>query len=389
MLRLGILTSHPIQYQVPIFRALAASLDVEVLFSHQQSPREQAEAGFNTEFTWDGDLLAGYRSHFLENVARSPGVDHFSGCDNPQLYRIIQRSKFDAFFLTGWNLKSHWQAVFACKRFGTPIIVRGDSHLHTTRSLLRKIIKMPSYRVGLRLFDAFLFVGHWNKEYLVHYGVPDRRMFFAPHCIDSEYFRSAAESARSKKNTLREELGISANSHVVLFVGRFVQRKGADDLIEALARIEQSDVTLMMVGSGDLDGRYRALAKQLKIRTHFAGFVNQRRLPEYYSAADILVVPSLRDETWGLVVNEAMATGLPAVVSDRVGCGPDLIDDERIGFRYPAGDVDALAAAIDQMLKRARCARTSRLIAEKVRGYSIGQNVEAVHNALAYLQKRG
>ncbi len=210
-------------------------------------------------------------------------------------------------------------------------------------------------------------------------------MFFAPHCVDSEYFRNAAEIARAGESILRAELGISRNSYVVLFVGRFVREKGAGDLIKALARIKHSDVTLIMVGSGELDELYRALVEQLKIKTHFAGFVNQCRLPEYYSAADLLVVPSLNGETWGLVVNEAMATGLPAVVSDRVGCGPDLIDNEWTGMRYPEGNVDSLAAAIDQMLEKARCASTSRAIAEKVTEYSIDRNVEAVHNALVYL----
>ncbi len=388
MPRLGILSSHPIQYQAPIFRALAVSMDVEVLFSHRQSPREQAEAGFDTEFAWDIDLLAGYRSRFLENVARSPSVGDFWGCDNPQLHRIIQSGNFDALLLTGWHLKSHWQAIFACKRFGIPIMIRGDSHLYTARSLLRKIIKTPIYYIGLRLFDAFLFVGRWNKEYLLRYGVPERRMFFAPHCVDSEYFRAAAENARGGKSNVRAESGISLSSYVVLFVGRFVREKGAGDLIKALARIKHSDVTLMMVGSGELDEVYRAQAEQLKVKVHFAGFVNQRRLPEYYSMADLLVMPSLNGETWGLVVNEAMATGLPAVVSDRVGCGPDLIDDEWTGIRYPEGDVNSLATAIDRMLDKARGTSTGRAVAEKVREYSIERNVAAVHDALAYLRDK-
>ena len=98
-MRLGILTSHPIQYQAPWFRALAGSLDLEVFFAHRQAAQEQAD--FGTAFEWDVDLLSGYPHRFLRNVSQRPGVNHFSGCDTPELATIIQRGGFTAFVVSG------------------------------------------------------------------------------------------------------------------------------------------------------------------------------------------------------------------------------------------------------------------------------------------------
>src|SRR5881396_2777986 len=88
-MRLGILTSHPIQYQAPWFRALAKEVDLEVFFAHRPSAAEQGKAGFGVAFEWDVDLLSGYRYRFLKNLSNKPGVDRFSGCDTPGITGII------------------------------------------------------------------------------------------------------------------------------------------------------------------------------------------------------------------------------------------------------------------------------------------------------------
>src|SRR5712691_13444340 len=115
-IRLGVLTSHPIQYQAPWFRELANATDLHVFFAHRQTAAEQA--GFGAAFDWDLDLLAGYPHTFLRNVAQNPSVNHFFGCNTPEIREIIGTKRFDAFIVTGWSLKSYWQAIRACRRAG-------------------------------------------------------------------------------------------------------------------------------------------------------------------------------------------------------------------------------------------------------------------------------
>src|SRR5215475_12741030 len=123
MSRLAVLTSHPIQYYAPLFRALAQVVDLHVLFAHRASPAEQAKAGFGTPFEWDVDLTAGYAHSFLDNVARRPGTDHFLGCDTPDIFRHLRVGCFHALLLSGWHLKTYLQGTLAAKRLGIPIMV--------------------------------------------------------------------------------------------------------------------------------------------------------------------------------------------------------------------------------------------------------------------------
>ena len=349
-MRVGILTSHPIQYQAPYFRALATHVDLHVYFAHRPNKQQQG-AGFGTAFEWDVNLLSGYCHAFLHNVARQPGSDRFRDCDTPEIAEIIARETFDAFIVSGWYLKSYWQAIRACRKKGIPVLVRGDSQLHTPRSLFKRCYKQIVHRLALRHFSAFLTVGHRNRDYLLHYGIPEGRIFFAPHFVDNNWFAERATSERITRRQTRARWGASDATLVVLFVGKFIPKKRPADVLHAVARLKEThgETVIVFVGSGELDAHLREVAKKAGVNVVFEGFRNQTELPRYYSSADVLVLPSDGGETWGLVVNEGMACGLPAIVSDAVGCAPDLIDDGRTGFEFPAGDLPALSAALRTM----------------------------------------
>ena len=195
-LRIGFLISHPIQYYTPIFRELAGLCDLTVFFAHRQTAEQQAQAGFGVAFDWDIDLVSGYRSKFLDNVARQPSTDRFSGCDTPGIAREIAEGGFDAFVVPGWGFRSYMQAVKACRRARVPVFVRGDSQLVGPRNMLLRIAKAIAFSRLLRRFDGFLYVGQRSREYLEHYGAPASRMFFSPHCVDNASFHAASNLAR-------------------------------------------------------------------------------------------------------------------------------------------------------------------------------------------------
>lgn len=392
MRRVAVVASHPIQYQAPWFRALARVCDLTVLFCHRQDGEGQARAGFAEPFEWDVPLLDGYRSEWLENVSGTPGVDRFGGCDTPGIKGRLAQGQFDACIVSGWYLKGYLQAIRACRGLGVPVIVRGDSQLKGTRSRVFSLAKQIPYRWLLQRIDAHLYVGKANYAYLRHFGVRPERLFFAPHFVENDRF--AAEAAKARQSgaarSLRERWGATESTAVFLFVGKFIVKKRPADFISAVARLagKGQDVRGVLVGSGPEDAALRAQAAAVGGPIAFDGFQNQTQIASRYAAADCLVLPSDGRETWGLVVNEAMATGLPAVVSDAVGCGPDLIDGRRTGFTYPVGDVARLSARMrDAISLRATTARDVReAVLAQVGRYSCEA---AVAGTIAALQAVG
>jgi glycosyltransferase involved in cell wall biosynthesis len=236
--------------------------------------------------------------------------------------------------------------VRACRGAGTPVLVRGDSQLTGARSPATALAKAVAFPLLLRFFDGYVYVGRRHREYLLHYGARDERSFFSPHCVDNEAFRKASDSARRAAGDRR------STARRLLFVGKLIERKRPLDVIRAAAllRGRGHPVEVAFAGSGELRQSLEDAAQTAAVPAHFHGFVNQSELPAIYAAADLLVLPSDGLETWGLVVNEAMACGVPAVVSDAVGCGPDLVASGVTGFTYPLGNIEALATAIENTL---------------------------------------
>jgi glycosyltransferase involved in cell wall biosynthesis len=378
--RIGFLVSHPIQYYTPFFRELARRCDLTVFFAHRQDATGQGQAGYGVAFDWDVDLLSGYESRFLTNVARVPSTQSFAGCNTPGIADRISEGRFDAFVVPGWSLRSYWQAVRACRRARVPVMVRGDSQLAGQRGGAAGRVKGVIFPHMLKQFDACLYVGRRNREYLEHYGVPAGRMFFSPHCVDNDAFRRMSDGARTPR--------AADGRRRVLFVGRLVDSKRPLDVVQAVSRLAAAGqpVELVVAGAGELQGRMEEAVRTGGVDARFLGFVNQSRLPSVYASSDVLVLPSTAVESWGLVVNEAMACGVPAVVSDAVGCGPDLIEPGVTGAVAPLDDVPALATAIASVLAL-EIVRVRRALAERMETYSPARAadgvLEAAH-ALAY-----
>lgn len=385
MMRIGILASHPIQYQAPWFRGLAQVADVSVFFAHRQTAKEQGDAGFGVAFDWDVDLFAGYRHQFLRNVSRAPSVNLFAGCDTPEIAEIIRREKFDAFIVNGWYLKSFLQAAHSCRRAHTPVFIRGDSQLGTSQPHVKRLLKEVTHRLLLRRFDGFLYVGKRNAEYLEYYGASPDRMFFVPHFVDNKRFSGAAAAAFARRTELRASWGASEKTVVALFVGKLAPHKRASDLLHALHQTDRDEYVAIFVGSGESERSLRREAEALGVTAYFEGFKNQSELPLYYTSADAVVLPS--SETWGLVVNEGMACGRPAIVSNAAGCLPDLIDEGQTGFSFPLGNTGALLDRIRKVAdKKSNGYDWRPALASKLAIYSLEKAVEGTMNAIDTLR---
>jgi glycosyltransferase involved in cell wall biosynthesis len=353
--RVAIVSTHPIQYHTPWFRALAARPDIQVtvLYCHKATPRDQAQAGFGVQFEWDVSLLDGYAWEFLPNVASTPGVS-FWGLNTPALPRRITRGEYDAVVLNGWHYRSAWQAIQACWRSGTPVLARGDSHLQTPRHPVKIAAKWPFYRLFIPRLAACLPVGAWSREYFLHYGARPGRVFEVPHTVDSDRISRQASACLEQRAELRRKWDLPEEDVVFLFSGKLIPRKRPLDFVRAIAQARRmgASVSGLVAGDGVLRSDCETEARQSAAPIRFAGFLNQTEIVQAYVAADALALPSDGSETWGLVVNEAMVCGRPCFLSDRIGCTPDLIDPGKTGAVFPCGDVDGLAALMKQYAGR-------------------------------------
>jgi glycosyltransferase involved in cell wall biosynthesis len=225
---------------------------------------------------------------------------------------------------------------------------------------VKRLIKRPLYRWFIPRLDACLPVGLWSRDYFLHYGARSERIFVVPHTVDGERFANERARWMPKRDELRAGWDLDPRAVVFVFAGKFIHKKRPVDFVRAVAETSRQGIRLsgLMVGDGPLRAECEALARARNAPISFAGFLNQSEIAQAYVAGDALVLPSDAGETWGLVVNEAMLCGRPCLVSDRVGCAPDLIVSGKTGASFPTGNVRALVSLMARYAERPEELRT-------------------------------
>jgi glycosyltransferase involved in cell wall biosynthesis len=353
--RLLIINSHVIQYSSPNFRQLAldSRIDPLVAYCSMQGAESGVDPEFGVRVSWDRPLLDGYSWTSVRNRALRPGLGRFFGLLNPGLWNLIRDGNFDAVLLTGYFYASAWIAIAAAKRFGTPILFVTDSHsLRSWRAQSAGKLRFKKWLIRriFSLAQAILVSSSGGVEYLKSLGFSSDRIFLVPSAVDNDWWTEQA--AKVDRNAARAAWKIPAEGTVVLFCAKLQRWKGPLDLLEAFARANVPNSYLAFAGDGPERSHLERRATELGLaeRVRFLGFLNQSQLPSAYCAADLFVLPSLF-EPFGLVVNEAMLCGLPVAVSDRVGARFDLVRPGENGYIFSAGDADALAAVLMEILR--------------------------------------
>ncbi len=384
-MKLAIVATHPVQYQVPWYRSLAGreEVDLIVYFALLPDPEQQG-VGFGVDFAWDVPLLDGYPWKALENTARQPSLDGFFASRTPGVGEALARARPDAVVLGGWNALPLLQALCACRRLEIPCLVRGESSGLGRRPRWIRAV----HRRLLTRFDACLAIGESNRKFYLRSGVPPERIFSAPYFVDNERFAAQAAKRMPERSSIRAGWGIAPEEVCFLFAGKLVPKKRVLDFLAACGTARRSDprIRALVVGTGEMDAAARSFAAHHESGARFAGFLNQTEISRAYVAADCLVLPSDFGETWGLVVNEAMVHGLPAIVSDRVGCGPDLVIDGKTGRIFPFGDTEALARTLLAMsADAAGRVEMGRRARAQVASYSAERAVKGTLQAVAHV----
>lgn len=355
--RIAYLVTHPIQYQAPLLRFLQAQpdIDITVFFQSDLSVKSYYDSGFGRQVAWDVPLLEGYKSEFLPALGRRDLVEWV----RPLSYglpRRLKEGKFDLLWVHGYARWFNWAALIAARRLGIPTLVRDEVSVPTARRsrlkvALKRHLFFPLFN---RLCSAYLAIGSLNRDFYLQNGASAERVFMATYCVDNDFFATRAREAEPRREILRAELGLEPGRPVILYASKFQPRKRAADLLAAYGRLVDRGVSpppyLLLAGDGEERPRLEREAARFGADVRFLGFRNQSELPALFDLCDVFVLVS-QHEPWGLVVNEVMSVGRAIVISDQVGCGPDLVRDGVNGHVVPVGDIAALEESLADVLR--------------------------------------
>lgn len=389
--KIAYFVSHPIQYQAPLLRRIAQEPDIElsVFYFSDLSVRGYSDEGFGgIQVHWDVPLLGGYTHEFLPGI-RNRGTLGFATPFNYGIFSRLRRGKFDAVWVHGYHMASALQAIAAAKLLGIPVFLRSDSTLEDrARGPWKLAAKRLFFRFLRPMVRGILAVGEKNVEYWRAALGPSAAIFRMPYAVDNDYFRQCAEKAAPRRETLRGELNLKPGLPVFLFASKLQQRKRCIDLVEAFLRLAPrpgADPPAYLLIAGDGEER-KAIEERIaasgSANIRMIGFQNQSELPRFFDLCDVFVLPSIH-EPWGLTVNEVMNASRAIVVSDQVGCAPDLVRDGVNGFVFPALNIDALSATLRRFIEDPTLAPAmGEQSATTIASFSFQQDVEALRRAL-------
>ena len=337
MKKLAIVTTHPVQYNVPwLLRLAEKDITIKVFYTYEQSSNGNVyDHGFGKDIRWDIPLLEGYEYEFVPNTSKKPGLESFWGIVNPDLITRIEAWEPDSLLVIGWNYSSHLQ-VMRYFHNKIPLFFRGDSVLLHEKMGLRKLARRIFLTWVYRHIDYALYVGSNNKSYYLRHGLKPHQMVFSPQAIDIARFSQPAESYKLRAQGWKQELGIPANNLTVLFAGKMTRVKNPFFLIELAKACSHLPISFILVGDGQLKEEMMRQSANLPNMV-FMDFQNQSVMPSVYRMGDVYIMPSL-SETWGMGINEAMACGIPVIASERVGCAADLVLENKTGITFRLGD---------------------------------------------------
>lgn len=341
-----------------MFRYLQSNLGIPTtaIYGSDFSVVGYRDAEFGAAFAWDSDLTSGYTSVFLSRVAEG-GATTASEVRATGILACLEQARPDAILLLGYRPRFDLRAFWAARQIGVPLLFRAEATDHSRkRSRAKALIRDVGLRWFYQQFSMILYIGQHALAHYRRLGVPEDKLIFSPYCVNTQTFHLTESNRTELRAGSRRSLGVTPNQTILLMSGKLSPRKAPDHLLCAVKLLPdwlRQQITVVFLGDGELRDSLKTFSEiEPKVNTRFTGFQNQSQLSAYYHAADLLVMPSLSSETWGLVVNEALHHGLPCVVSDKVGCEPDLVKPGLTGEVFAAGSAESLAEAIQRGMTR-------------------------------------
>lgn len=341
-MKIAFVSEIPTPYRVPVYRQLSQETNFQCRFffcSQVQADRAWPVDDFHS---LDKVVLRGWQF-------QRKGKNTLTTYINPEIMSLIRRGNFDLAVIGGWHQPTMVMAILACLSKGIPFVLHSESHARKPRAWWRRALRRFYPGCLIRRAAGYLVTGSLAADYVAAFGAKRENVFIFPNTVDTAASIKEARRLAKKKNYLHEELKLPGRYNLI-FVGRLVQVKGIETLLQAFERVADKlpEWGLLIVGDGPLRHRlssYQLRHQALKDRIVTLPYVDPKELIRYYVASDLFVLPSL-DEPWGVVVNEAMACGLPVILSTHVGAAADLLKEGENGYSHPPEDVNALAEKI-------------------------------------------
>ena len=351
------LTNYAAPYKVQFFDELGKQVELTVLFAGAQEQQTRAAE-------WFVDSEGGFHKVFLTKKAGSLGGEHFC-------LDVLDwlKKPYDAIILGGYSSPTAMLAMAWLRMKKIPYYIQVDGGLVREDSPLK-------YRFKKMLVSSatwWISSGRYPTGYLVHYGAKRENVYLYP--FTSLWQKDIAETIppEEEKKQLRQELGMQEEK-IVLYAGRFLPEKGMDALLQAAPALDKN-VGIYFVG-GEPEQKHLQFCREKGLaNVHFVGFQKKEELARYYKAADVFALPTYSD-VWGLVINEAMACGLPVVTTDKCVAGLELIENGVNGYIVPVQDTDALAEKITAVLS-ADFRQMGAAALETIRPYTMENMVQA------------
>jgi len=389
--KLAIFAGNPVQYHAPIYRLLSRDNYVEprVLYGSDIGAKRFFSNEFNSFIEWDIPILEGYRYKFFKNFAREDSRGFFSRI-NPGMFFDILKTRYDAVLIHGYDTVSSWFVFMAAKFAGTKVIWRGEAvkRPSTRKSKIRHFIKAITLPLYFKSYDAVMYSCKANRDYLRQFNIPSENMFSIPCAVDNKFFVGEKNKLTDKRTNIREELNFKPEQFIISFCSRFTPRKKPLDLLEAVKRANNNRIALLFIGDGPERKKMEEFVKRHGLKAVFTGFVGQRELPKYYTAADVLAIISDYDAS-PKALNEAMNFQLPILATDTVGTSGDLVKNGINGFVVKTGDIDMMAEKINFLADHPNLAmKMGKKSLEIISEWSIEEDVKGIKNAITYVLKK-
>jgi 1,2-diacylglycerol 3-alpha-glucosyltransferase len=329
-------------YRIPVFNALAQHerVDLHVVFLSETDAGLRQWRVYKDEINFSYEVLPSARFR----TGRSSLILNW------KLRACLKKFAPEAIICGGYNYVASWEALWWAKNRDTELILWSESNRHDARAGLEWVESLKAY--FLSRCDRFVVPGKASSEYLQSLGAEAGTISIAPNAVDNDWFRRQADSVRERESEFRQRLGLP--DRFFLFVGRLVAEKGIFDLLHAYDQLSadaRSTVGLVFAGDGLGKAELEWQAQSVNPGTIcFPGFLHREDLASLYALAEALILPTHSD-TWGLVVNEAMACGLPIIVTNVAGCSSDLVEDGWNGYVVPAQNPEELSRAMDALTR--------------------------------------
>lgn len=370
-LRVLLISAHPVQYASPIFRLLAKDprVEIQVAYCSMFGAEPEVDPHFGVEVKWDIPLLDGYPWLCLPNRLGKPKLESFFGLCNPGIWRLIRRGNFDAVVLyTGYIYATFWIALAAARASGVPVLFGTDATSFQPRTRQSWKIPVKKFLLPLifRLAEVVIIPSEAGRQFIIGMGIPESRVILTPFVVDNPWWQQRASEV--DRLAVRRQWNIPGDAVVAVFCAKLQPWKRPHDALRAFAQADVKGSYLVFAGDGSLRASLEAEAKALGVseQVRFLGFVNQSGLPAVYRSSDLLIMPSDYDPC-PVVVCEAMLCGCPVALSDQIRGRFDLVIDDVTGYRYPCGNVEALAKILSNLLgcpdklKKLSCAAVARM----------------------------